>query len=249
MGGPFMVYRHSPQVDSLYRRSLSPLSALDSTSEADPVAVEWSVALALQATQKIDYLFPIFLGDADPQRNGERQTAKLWGEGSECLVAKVNQQVGTLVPEARESLSSKELLHIFNQNQGQMVGGSPEATLEFAVIKIAQMGGSISHKQAAGRKMQELQADIGRRAHLEEELKTAMIKKDNKYNAAMAEKDAAMAEKDAEKDAAMTEKDNKHNAAMVAKDAAMLEKDAAIMAAMAQVQELKAALAGTKSPD
>ena len=108
--------------------SLAPLSSLDPTSAADPVAVEWVVALEMQASKQIDYLFPIFLGDLDA--DGERQYASLWGEGSEHVVPKVDEQVAALVPEAKVK-HSKELLRILNQNQGQKVGGRPEATLGF----------------------------------------------------------------------------------------------------------------------
>jgi len=234
--------------------SLAPLSRLDPTSAADPVAVEWVVALKMQASKQIDYLFPIFLGDLDA--DGERQDARLWGEGSEHVVPKVDEQVAALVPEAKLNVKySKELLRILNQNQGQKVGGRPEATLGSAVRKIAQMGGAISQEQvqagrrgegggefvgcgrvrmrccwvivlplftppksqAVLRRMQELQADVGRRAHVEETLKE---------ESALAKEESALAKKES----------------ALAKEESALAKEE-LKAALAEVRELKAALA------
>jgi hypothetical protein len=141
------------------RASLTPLTALEANSAVDAVAVEWSVAAALQEAKAIDFLFPVLLGDTVAGGGENRQGASLWGEGSSHVVPDVDAAVAALLPSAAAGRSSKELLGQINQNQGQKVGGwkqnaqgvwenqFPEHTLAAAARQIREMGSAVSLEQ------------------------------------------------------------------------------------------------------
>jgi len=207
--------------------SLKPLKQATFESSADPVAVEWAVAVALQAAGQLEFVYPLLLGDPveagrqglgpaqwHAARESDRRSAfQAWGGGSEIPVEADRAAVfsalrGRAANLKSRTTTSKQTIDAINTNQGQKVGGRPELALEAAAVKIRGMVQALEKGRKADDQLLDARAHL---AALQQRGKAAQREKEKaqrrekeaqreKEEAQRREKEAQRREKEAQRE-------------------------------------------------
>jgi len=180
-------------LDKLGEASLSSPGSLPSA-----LAVEPLLALELLDRDKLDYLFPVLVADAD-----KKGKFSAWGKGSEQPVAAAVELARELVGvdrlnrEKGSDAAAKSVLSEMFRNQGAFVGGGPSYTIEKAAEDVVGIIQRMQHDSSTLELTQQMRSEKLRLEALLKDEKTGKEKSVAEAVAkAVAEKEKAVAEKE-----------------------------------------------------